>query len=372
MAQSVNDVVKAMNRLAPPSLAMEWDAVGLQVGAMDQAVKTVFVALDLTENSLLEALDHDPQLIITHHPFIFTPLKRLRTDEPMGKMIQLLLQRGIAVFAAHTNMDIARGGLNDWVAQQLELQQVTILEPTTTEPLLKLVVFVPESHVEIVAEALANAGAGHIGNYSHCSFRGVGTGTFKPLAGSNPAIGTQNQLEQVAEVRIETILSASLSTAVTTAMKKAHPYEEVAYDLLRLENPGHPEGLGRLGELQQPMTVSDMTARLKKVFQLKHLRLVRGKSDLIQRVAILTGSGASAIGEAAAKGCDALITGDIKYHDAQVAESLGLHLFDVGHFESEKCFVPLVVEYLQQTAAASNWSMEVIPACDQKSPLEIV
>ncbi|MEN1759784.1 Nif3-like dinuclear metal center hexameric protein [Anoxynatronum sibiricum] len=372
MAQTIRDIVKAMNLLAPPALAMEWDAVGLQVGSMNDTVKTIFVALDLTEKSLEEALIHDPQLIITHHPFIFSPLKHLRTDQTMGKMIQALMHQNVSVFAAHTNMDIAQGGLNDWVAQQLELQQISLLELTNSEPLLKLVVFVPETGVDQVADALAAAGAGYIGNYSHCSFRGKGTGTFKPLEGSNPTIGKQNHLEQVAEIRLETVLPARYQKAIIQAMKEAHPYEEVAYDLLRLENPGFQDGLGRLGYLKESMSPATLTTKLKEIFQLTHLRWVKGKEDQICRVAIVTGSGASVIKEAAATGCDALVTGDIKYHDAQLAESLGLHLFDVGHFESEQCFVPLVTRYLQQTADSSGWSLEIIPARSQSSPLQTV
>ncbi len=373
MVWTVKTIVELMDRLAPPSLAMDWDAVGLQIGSMDSPVERVFVTLDLTENSLSEAMSHDPQMIVTHHPFLFNPLKQILTDQPQGRMIQQLLKANTALFAAHTNMDITWGGLNDWAAEKLILQGVTHLELTSTQSLVKLAAFVPEGSVERVADALAKAGAGHIGRYSHCSFRTLGTGTFKPLEGAKPAIGQLNRLESVEEVRLETLLPLGNQDQAIQAMLEAHPYEEVAYDLIRLEQPGAINGIGRRGKLPAAASPEAFIRQLKSLFQLSSLRWVRGASPTIRHVGVLAGSGASAIKAAALSGCDALVTGDVKYHDAQEAESLGIHLFDVGHFESETCFVEIVTNHLKQhVEAAASASVQIIPSTEQKSPIHVV
>ncbi|MDW7670323.1 MAG: Nif3-like dinuclear metal center hexameric protein [Bacillota bacterium] len=371
MVFKVKDIAAAINRMAPPSLAMDWDAVGLQVGSPETPVNTIFIALDLTEKSLEEAIAYRPQLIITHHPFILSPLKNIRTDQSQGRMIQRLLARDIAVFAAHTNMDIAQGGLNDWVADKLSLQRLLPLEITAIDPLFKLVVFVPEEQAQKVADALAEAGAGHIGNYSHCSFRTGGTGTFKPQEGAEPAIGKLHQLENVAEVRLETIVPANITGQVVQAMLLAHPYEEVAYDLIRLENPGNTQGIGRMGELEEPESLEQFIHRLKTLFHVDFLRWVKGAGETIQKVAVVTGSGASTIRQAALSGCDALVTGDVKYHDAQAAEMLGLHLFDAGHFETEICFVEIMAAYLQEYFHDHPAELKIISAASPKSPLQL-
>ena len=372
MVWTVKSIADAMNRLAPPTLAMDWDSVGLQLGSMETPVTKVFVSLDLTEQSLAEAMEHRPEMIVIHHPFLFSPLKSIRTDQPQGRMIRQLIQKDVSVFAAHTNMDIAQGGLNDWVAEKLALQSPSLLETTAAQALIKLVVFVPEDDADKVAESLAQAGAGHIGNYSHCSFRSRGTGTFKPLKGANPTIGKLNQLESVSEVRLETLLPQTNQQQAIQAMLQAHPYEEVAYDLIKLDQAGTIQGIGRKGKLPEPQSPIQFIETLKTLFHLNSLRWVKGRSAAINKVAVLTGSGASAIGTAAASGCDALITGDIKYHDAQEAEAQGLHIFDVGHFESEVCFVDIITTYLQQAVGNEKSPVKIIPAQRQKSPIQVV
>lgn len=372
MGYKIKDIIAAMNQLAPESLAMEWDRVGLQVGSPENEVKKVFLALDLTEHSLTESLVHQPELIITHHPFIFSPLTEIRTDREPGNLIQQLLTLNIGLYAAHTNMDIARGGLNDWVSHKLGLTNVEILEQTSSNTLLKLVVYVPDKDVDAVAEALATTGAGHIGKYSHCSFRLQGVGSFKPLEGAKPAIGQINQMQQVSETRIETILPLEKLAQTIESMKKAHPYEEVAYDVYQLYQPGKPEGIGRTGILPTPVSVEVFMEQLKMTFNLKMLKYVGASKPNIGKVGVLTGSGASAIKEAVDQGCDALVTGDVKYHDAQLAETLDIHLFDVGHFESESCFTEIVNKHLQAFAKNNNDPLTIIESKQQKSPFKIV
>lgn len=372
MVCKVKDIIAAMNQLAPESLAMEWDHVGLQIGSPEDDVTKVFLALDLTEGSLAEAMMCDPDMIITHHPFLFSPIQSIRTDRMPGKIIQQLLASRIALYAAHTNMDIAKGGLNDWVFTKLNLSNQVLLEQTSSEPLLKLVVYVPDNDVEKVADSLALAGAGHIGKYSHCSFRSSGIGTFKPLEGASPAIGSIGKIEQVSETRLETIVSLQKLTSVINAMIKVHPYEEVAYDVFQLHQKGETQGIGRIGELHSSIKVEEFIGQLKQVFKLETLRWVEASAPTITKVAVLTGSGASAIEEAAKNDCDALVTGDIKYHDAQLAESLDIHLFDVGHFESEICFTEIVEKHLKEYFNMAGYSVSIVRAMDQGNPIKTI
>lgn len=372
MDYKVKDIISAMNQLAPESLAMEWDRVGLQIGSPENKVSTIFLALDLTEACLSEAEPYRPDMIITHHPFLFSPITSIQTDRIPGKIIQRLLATDTALYAAHTNMDIARGGLNDWLSNKLGLQEINLLEKTSSESMMKLVVYVPDDDVENVAEAMAIAGAGHIGKYSHCSFRSQGTGTFKPLEGASPAIGSINKMEKVSEKRLETIAPEKHLAHVIDAMTKAHPYEEAAYDVFELYQRGEKQGIGRIGSLPEPVHAKRFIERLKQVLNLNTLQWVEVSKTHISKVAVLTGSGASAIEEAAKNGCDALVTGDVKYHDAQLAESLGIHLFDVGHFESEICFTEIVEAHLKKYVGQQSDQVTIIQAKRQTSPIKTV
>ncbi|SFI15320.1 dinuclear metal center protein, YbgI/SA1388 family [Tindallia magadiensis] len=369
MATTVREVIDALEGKVSAKLAMKWDKVGLQIGSMNNRVDKAFTTLDITPETLDEAIRRKAQLIITHHPFIFDPLKVIRTDEVKGDMIARIIKHDMNVYAAHTNMDIAKDGLNDWASDLLELQNVKILEETDTELLEKLVVFIPSEHVQKVSDAIMNAGAGHIGEYSHCGYYLEGTGTFMPLEGTNPFIGRTNKIENVEEVRLETILPVSIRNQIIQKMMEAHPYEEVAYDLYPLNNQGEKNGIGRVGNLSSEMSPEAFIEKLKQAFQIPSLRWTPGVSETISRVGILTGSGASAIGSAVAKGCDCLVTGDIKYHDAQYAHEQGIHLFDIGHFESEITFVPSMKKILQNQVEIKGLDIEVLGATTQKKLL---
>jgi len=371
MASSVKDIIQIFETQASPKLAMDWDAVGLQVGAIDQKVNRIFVALDLTPETLDEAIKKKADLIMTHHPFIFHPLKNLRTDKLKGKMISRLIWNNISLYAAHTNMDIASGGLNDWAAGLMELEHISLLEETSSEPLEKLVVFIPANHAQQVSDAIMEAGAGHIGEYSHCGYYLNGKGTFKPSEKANPFIGSSNKLEQVEEVRLETIMPESIRNHVLQRMIEAHPYEEAAYDIYPLKNEGYQNGIGRIGYLSVSMRPEEFIQHLKTVFSLPFVRWTPGLSNEISRVGVLTGSGASAIDIAVSKGCDCLVTGDVKYHDAQSAYEKGIHLFDIGHFESEIIFVPLMLKQLQEQFEQAHIEVDIIGASTQINPISV-
>ena len=262
-------------------------------------------------------------------------VKKLRTDLPLGHLLQRLLAGNIAVYAAHTNLDIAEGGVNDVLAERIGCVDLEPFDITEQEELIKLAVYVPADYEENVRMAITKAGAGCIGRYSCCTFRVQGKGTFLPLEGTNPFIGQQDRLETVDEVRIETILPARMESRVVKAMLKAHPYEEAAYDLYPLKNRGRLESLGRIGHLPQPLTPEAFAERVRDGLGAEYVRLVKAGDKHIEKVALCSGSGAEFIAKAAFMGADAYVTGDVKYHDAQRAVEAGMHVIDAGHFPTE-------------------------------------
>jgi dinuclear metal center YbgI/SA1388 family protein len=348
-----------MERLAPRDLAAGWDNVGLLVGSPEQEVASLLVTLDVTPQVADMAATAGAGMIVAHHPLILKGLTAIRTDAPPGRTLAVLLAAGIAVYAAHTNLDAADGGVNDVLAARLGLTDVRPLTADGREKLLKLAVFVPESHVEGVRQAVAAAGAGHIGNYSHCTFQTPGTGTFLPLAGTKPFIGEQDKLEYAAEFKLETILPQRLAARVINAMLAAHPYEEVAYDLYALENPGRPYGLGRVGRLPAAEPLAAFVERVKTALALRSVRVSGPEERRVATVAVCGGSGAGLFNAAADAGADVLLTGDVKYHEALEAASAGLTMVDAGHFATERPAVDAVAAHLAACAAAEGWGVTV-------------
>ncbi|GAB2573205.1 Nif3-like dinuclear metal center hexameric protein [Gracilibacillus alcaliphilus] len=328
---TVKDVIQLFETWVPVSYAESWDNVGLQLGRMDQPVQKVMITLDVVEKVVQEAIEQEVDFIIAHHPLFFQEIKSLNLAEPKGRVVQQLIQQQIAVYAAHTNLDIVKGGVNDLLADQLLLQQTRPLVATKEQQLYKLVIYTPTTHLEQVREAVGNAGAGHIGNYSHCSFRSEGTGAFKPLEGTNPYLGKQGVIEEVAEYRLETIITDTQKKAILQAAKEAHPYEEMAYDVIPLANKGKIEGLGRIGTLAKPIRLYDYIVQVKERLAVPALRYVGDPDTMIQRVAVLGGSGKGFIDTARQAGADLYITGDLSFHEAQDAEEAGICLIDPGH-----------------------------------------
>lgn len=335
MTKSVktSHVFQVMESWAPLHLAYDWDPVGLQIGSYSKEVKKVMVTLDVLEAVVDEAIEKDVDLIIAHHPMMFKPLRRIDVNDVKGRIIEKLIKHDITVYAAHTNLDIAKDGVNDMLAKRLDLTDIKPLTDLYHEPLYKLAVFVPHTHVEPVMDALSEAGAGHIGNYSHCTFQTEGTGTFKPLAGANPYIGSTDQLEKVAETKIETIIKGHQLHHALQKMIAAHPYEEVAYDIYPLDNKtNQPLGLGRIGRLAESMTFEALVHHVKEKLGLKHVRVIGDLAAQINKVAVLGGSGEKYIQVAKRHGADAYITGDLTFHHAQDAMEAGLQVIDAGHY----------------------------------------
>jgi dinuclear metal center YbgI/SA1388 family protein len=355
---SGHEIIQLFEQFAPKHLAMEGDRIGLQIGTLNKPVKKVMIALDILEEVIDEAVAEEVDLIIAHHPPLYRPLKQIITDQAQGRIIEKCMKHHIAIYAAHTNLDIANGGVNDWLAEALGLEHVDVLIPTYEEPLKKLVVYVPETHADLVREAIGNAGAGHIGNYSHCTFNGRGIGTFLPLEGANPFIGKSGTLEQVEEVRIETIVPASLQNKVISAMLKAHPYEEVAYDIYPLENKGKVFGLGRIGRLPEAMTLGEFAEHVKKALDVPAVRVVGHLQDTVRKVAVVGGDGNKYISQAKLAGADVYVTGDVYYHVAHDAMMLGLNIVDPGH-NVEKVMKQGVARFLENAFAKQQFATTV-------------
>ncbi|MEQ6387887.1 Nif3-like dinuclear metal center hexameric protein [Bacillaceae bacterium S4-13-58] len=331
----IHDIIDIFEEWCPQTLAYDWDKVGLQVGSKETEVEKILITLDVREEVVDEAIAAGVQFIFAHHPLLFKPLPFIDVQDSKGRIIQKLIQNNISVYAAHTNLDVVQGGVNDLLAEKIGLKETKVLLPDGEEELYKLVIFVPTSHAEKVKEAIGDAGAGHIGNYSHCMFHTVGKGQFKPLEGTDPFLGTKGTLETVEEDRIETIVPKYMISNVLNAMREVHPYEEVAYDLYRLRNKGKVYGAGRIGLLEKPMMFEELLSHIKNVFKLPQLRFVGTKKDMVQKVAVLGGSGEDFIEAAKHAGADVYITGDLTFHDAQDAQPIGLHLIDPGHYIEE-------------------------------------
>ncbi|MFZ4452002.1 Nif3-like dinuclear metal center hexameric protein [Salibacterium aidingense] len=324
-------VIQAFEQWAPKSLALEGDKAGLMLGTLNKPVRQVMTALDVSEEVVDEAVRKNVDLIIAHHPLIFKPLKQIETSRGQGPIIEKCIKHDIAVYAAHTNLDIAGGGVNDMLAEALGLEHTEVLVPTQEIPLKKLTAFVPEDHVETVRQALGDAGAGHIGDYSHCTFTAGGTGTFIPGDNTDPYLGTQGKMEYAAEKRMETIVPENMLPRVIKALEKAHPYEEPAYDVYPLDLKGEILGLGRAGYMKKPVSFETFIENVKEAFDVSHIRTAGPEPKEVRKVAILGGDGNKYWNYALRKGADVYITGDLYYHVAQDAALEGLSMIDPGH-----------------------------------------
>lgn len=342
------EIMNLLEKWASMDLVDEWDNTGFQIGDPERQVEKILLALDLDREVFKMAKDINAQMIITHHPIIFSPLKSLTKLNYKEKLIYDIIKEDIVVYNAHTNLDIAKGGVNDRLAEILGIKNTIPLKSVYSEDLYKLVVFVPNSHKDLILKVLGDEGAGYIGNYSHCSFNLEGIGTFMPHKGTHPYLGTVDKLEKVEETRIETIVKEKDLKRIINKMIKAHPYEEVAYDIYKLENKIEGFGYGRVGKIHK-MPFEKYLDIIKKGLDTQYL-IVYGNIDKnVETVAVCGGSGSSFIKDAFMMGADIYITGDIKYHDAQYGNELGLTLIDAGHFHTEKIILPVIKDYIERS-----------------------
>lgn len=355
----VKEVVAIIEEIAPPRWAEEWDNVGLLTGSPQQEVEKILLVLDVDGEVIELAKEKRVQLIVSHHPLIFKPLRSLGGDRPPALWLRQLIKHDIALYAAHTSFDNSRPGVSDALANLLNLTGVQPLRPLRPEPYYKLVVYVPPEHAAALRLALGDAGAGWIGNYSHCTFAAPGTGTFLPREGTNPYLGRPGELAEVEEVRLETLVPAWLLDKVLAAMRRVHPYEEIAYDLFRLENRPPGAGLGRVGELPQPCPLSELVATVKEKLKLTAVRWGGAGDRMVRRVAVCGGSGADLWPAACQQGADVLITGDVGYHAARDMLAAGLAFIDAGHYGSEKPALELLAGEIKQRLQRRGLTAEV-------------
>lgn len=330
----ISDITSAIEEFAPLSLQEGYDNSGMQIGDSCREATGVLLCVDVTEDIVDEAIENGINLIISHHPLIFKGIKRITGATDIERCIMKAAGNGIAVYSAHTNMDNADKGVSYRMAEKLGLENIAPLAPVAGK-LMKITVFVPLSHSEAVRSALFAAGAGMIGNYDSCSYNMSGYGTFRAREGANPYCGEVGRLHREEEERIEAVFPSYKRTEVLRQLYKAHPYEEPAFDLLKLENPICTIGSGAIGELMYPMDEMDFLERIKSVFRcgmLKHSALTGRK---IRRVAMCGGSGSFLIDEALKAEADVYITAEIGYHDYFRADG-NILLVDAGHYETEQ------------------------------------
>lgn len=346
MGYKIREVISFLEQLAPPAYQESYDNARLITGNSADELTGIVCSLDCTEDIVEEAIQLGANLIVAHHPIVFKGLKSLTGKSYVERTIIKAIKHDIAIYAIHTNLDHVAHGVNKRIADRLELTSTRILQPKK-QLIQKLVFFVPEENKQEVIDAVHHAGAGQIGEYKDCSFQVKGMGTFTPSENAKPYLGQKGQPEYVSEIRVEVILPTHLSGAVVQAMKKAHPYEEVAYYLQSLENANQEVGAGMIGELPQALSEEDFVSYLKEKMSLKTFKSTSFLGKPIQKVAVCGGAGIFLLNDAKRSGADVFITSDVKYHEFFDADGQ-LILCDIGHYESEIFTKELLGERLSQ------------------------
>ncbi|MBI1315597.1 Nif3-like dinuclear metal center hexameric protein [bacterium] len=329
----ITDVVAALNRIAPESLSEDFDNPGLLLGDPNSAVQGVLCCLEIDDAVLDEAVQLGCNLIVAHHPLIFKPLKRLDPRKTPDRWVLRCIREDIAVYAFHTAYDKVDTGVSRILAESLGLVDLAILQPVRGG-LMRLDYAVPESAHQACLEALFSAGFGRIGNYANCSYSAEGTGTFTPLAGAQPALGHIGVAEVVFERKVSLLIEAEQFESALRVLRRAHPYETVAYEGIPLRNSAEHRGLGMIGSLPEPLNTTEFLDRVLVSLGCDGLRFGIGRKEPVQRVAVCGGSGAFLIAEALRAGADAYVTADLKHHDFQEGE--GMLLVDAGHAQTEE------------------------------------
>jgi dinuclear metal center YbgI/SA1388 family protein len=360
---TIAEIAAWMESIAPPARAAAWDNVGLLLGDPASPVERVLTCLTLTPAVADEASRDGVQLIVTHHPILFKGVKRLTTDTPEGRSLLGLARAGVAVYSPHTAYDDAAGGINDRLAELLGLVEVRPLRGHDLRE-CKIVVFVPESDLQAVANAMFAAGAGVIGEYDQCSYRLLGTGTFRGSAASNPTIGQPGQFEQVQEYRLEMVCPESAVSAVVRAMRAAHSYEEPAFDVYPLVPQRHRGGTGRIGRLATPTPLGQLARAVRQALGAGPVAYVGAADRPISRVAIGCGAADELLTDAIQAQADCFLTGELRFHYALAAEQAGVAVVVTGHYASERHGI----EALAQRLAHAFPSVRVAASASERDP----
>lgn len=334
----IEKIAAEIERIAPLKLAQGWDNVGLLVGDSEKNIKRILMTIDVTKAVIAEARKSKTDLILSYHPVIWDGLKRVTADGESA-VIYELIRLGICVYSIHTAFDVAMGGVNDQLADILGLKDAEPIGDYVESPEgpgYKLIVFVPARDLEKVSNAIFAAGAGEIGNYSNCGFQVEGQGSFLPLEGANPTLGKKGEPKSVIEVRFESVVSADKITAVVEAMRRAHPYETPAFDVVRHYDVENKFGLGRIGKVSKPRSLSEIIKNVKKVTGAKAVGIVGKEKRTVRTAAVCAGSCGKIINTVIARRCDLYLTGELKHHQALAAQEAGLTCICLSHTVSER------------------------------------
>jgi len=361
------EIIKYFEEWAPPGTAWKDDNVGIQVGTKDVKIKNILLALELNHKVLSQAIKKNCNFIFTHHPFIFSPLKKLDfTNNPKAAIIRELIKNDITLYSAHTNLDFTKDGVSFELAKKLKLKNIEFLVNQDSNQ-YKLVVFVPLDDVSEISDAIFNAGGGIIGEYQKCSSQIIGEGTFEGSENSNPHAGKKNTFETVIEVRLEILVDSWKLDSVIKAMKDVHPYEEPAYDIYRLKNENINYGYGAIGDLENSMKVDEFLSHIKVNLGASALRYAKGSGKKIRKIAVCGGSCSDLMNSAISSKADAFITADIKYHTFQDAEDKIL-LVDAGHYETEILILDSVKARL--TSLVKNRNIKIFKYNGSTNPIK--
>jgi len=361
----LKDIAQYLDKIFHKNLAYTWDKVGLQLGRSEAEIKKILVTLDIDDGVIEEALNTGSNLIVSHHPLIFEPVEDI-TDLSTGvsEKILRLIEKGIAVYAAHTNYDIMPGGLIDVISGKLELEDLQYIKQENVQ-WYKFVIFVPRDSQDKVRKAICSRGGGEFKNYSCCTFNTAGKGTFLPGEGAEPYIGEKGNLNIVDEIRMECIVNEYDLEKVVKAATEAHPYEEAAYDIYKIENNFGGRGPGRYGRLKEPEVFKRYIRRLKQQLQVEsigclHKGIGNIGNKLIEKVAIINGSANSLVDEIAALDCDLVLVGEIGYHNSIKISESGKIVAALGHGDSEKWAIDGIYDHLSDFSSGNDISLEII------------
>jgi dinuclear metal center YbgI/SA1388 family protein len=361
----IRDVVRFLESFAPLHLAADWDNIGLLMGDAAAQATRVMTCLTLTPDVAQEAQREGVQLIVSHHPVLFRATQKLTTATPEGALLLTLIEQRIAVYSPHTAFDNTAGGINDGLCRRLGLTDVKPLRSMGAPGLCKVVVFVPEADLARVSDALFAAGAGNIGQYSQCSFRLLGTGTFFGSDAANPAVGVKGRREEVSEWRLEAVCPESRVQDVVRAMREAHSYEEPAYDVYNLRPNPLGVGQGRVGVLPRAMALADLAQLVRQSLRANHIHIVGEDARPVRTVALACGAAGEFLRDAVAAGADVFLTGEMRFHDCIAARTAGIACVLPGHYASERPGV----EDLAARIKTALPTLEVWASRDEKDPL---
>lgn len=364
---NVDSIFKYLNEIAPTRLAESYDNPGLLVGDKNKEVKKALLCLDITSACVIEAKEMDAQLLISHHPVIFSPIKNVLSDGATAPVYKLV-KNDISAICMHTNLDRADGGVNDCLCDAVGLKDITKIGETIRENYKKIFVFVPVGFEKKVRVAMANAGAGKLGEYDGCAFETSGNGYYRPLEGANPFIGSVGKFEKADEVRIEAICEPSKVKAVIKAMLESHPYEVPAYDIFDDEAVSNNYPIGRLGSVKDKMTVAEFAEKVKLSLNSSTVKYVT-TNDKVLKVAVCSGAADEEfIEDAKNAGADTVLTGELKHHMYNLAAELGLNVIEAGHFATEAVVLPNLAKRLKEQFSDADFLI----AANSREPYDAI